>query len=360
MTCRDIENNLPAYLEDLLPPEEKDKVREHLVSCPSCNRALEDLQKTETLLQGLPEVEPPPWLKQKIMTQVREEARQEKGFFRKLFSPWQYKIPLQTIALLFLAVLAFQIYREEEPDLRKHGIDIALPQPAQEQGIEKKEKPSTVTAPPVRPREIPPSEGTQPREAAKPEAAKPAKDAVVALKKEFSAEPEKLSEVKREKALEMPLAKQEAPAGFKGDSDRISDSQFPAQRKSVGLASSEAAKPAESAPAPLSAPPSTGGRLRESKAKYAANAAPVRKMHDRNATAQEITALLKQFEAAKIERSVSGEQEVLTADLPSRQLKPFLQRLEAAHPGTGKNVFVGAFDSQKETVEIRIEIYKQP
>jgi hypothetical protein len=262
MTCRDIENNLPAYLEDLLPSEEKEKVRKHLASCPSCSKALEDLQKTETLLQGLQEVEPPPWLKQKIMAQVREEARQEKGFFRKLFSPWQYKIPLQTIALLFIAVLAFQIYREEEPDLRKHGIDIALPQPAQEQRIEKKEEFSTATAPPARPREIPPSGETQTREAVKPEAAKPAKDAGATMKKEFSAKPEKPEEVKREKAWEMPLAKQEAPAGFKGDSDRIGDSQFPAQRKSVDLAASESEKPRKSAPTPLSALPSSGGRLR--------------------------------------------------------------------------------------------------
>jgi len=146
MNCRDIENNLPAYLENLLSQEEKRKVREHLISCRRCSKTLEDLNQVEALLQDLDEVAPPPWLKQKIMARVREEAQPAKGFFRKLFSPLYFKIPLSTVALLLISVLAFYVYRGQEPELQKEGINIALPPPVQQQRIEKQEPPRTASS----------------------------------------------------------------------------------------------------------------------------------------------------------------------------------------------------------------------
>jgi len=60
MNCRDIEKNLPAYLEDLLSQEEKGMVREHLASCRKCSKSLEDFKSMDALLQNLKEVPPPP------------------------------------------------------------------------------------------------------------------------------------------------------------------------------------------------------------------------------------------------------------------------------------------------------------
>lgn len=38
--CKDIENNLSLYLDDVLSKEDKAAVDEHLRSCPQCAEAL--------------------------------------------------------------------------------------------------------------------------------------------------------------------------------------------------------------------------------------------------------------------------------------------------------------------------------
>lgn len=126
MTCREIEERLSAYLDDALPAEERRKVEEHLASCPSCARVLADLRKTVGLVRGLGEVEPPPWLKQKIMTRVREDAApKKKGILKTLFFPLHIKVPIQAFAMVLIAVLAFQVYRTGEPE--RQALDLPLP-----------------------------------------------------------------------------------------------------------------------------------------------------------------------------------------------------------------------------------------
>ncbi|MCX5818881.1 MAG: DUF2275 domain-containing protein, partial [Deltaproteobacteria bacterium] len=111
MTCNEIENRLPAYLEDLLSPEEKKSIAGHLASCPRCSRAFAGLKKAEQLVQGLGEVEPPPFFEQRIMSRVREEAGQKQGILRRLFYPLHIKVPIQALATLLVAVLAIYVYQ---------------------------------------------------------------------------------------------------------------------------------------------------------------------------------------------------------------------------------------------------------
>jgi hypothetical protein len=123
MTCNEIENRLPAYLENHLSPEEKNSIEGHLASCPHCNRAAEALRKAQGIVQDLTEVEPPPFFEQRIMSRVREEAAQKQGLLRKLFYPLYIKIPIQAFATLMVAVIAFSIYRTVMPELK----DLAPP-----------------------------------------------------------------------------------------------------------------------------------------------------------------------------------------------------------------------------------------
>ncbi|NPU84510.1 MAG: DUF2275 domain-containing protein [Syntrophaceae bacterium] len=125
MTCKEIEDRLSAFLDDALPPEERRQIEEHLSSCASCSRAVEDLRKTVGLVRDLEEVEPPPWLKQKIMTRVREEAAPKRGIFRTLFFPLHIKVPIQAFAMVLIAVLAFQVYKTSEPE--RQALDLPLP-----------------------------------------------------------------------------------------------------------------------------------------------------------------------------------------------------------------------------------------
>jgi len=117
---------LPLYVDDSLSGEDKKAVEDHLQTCPECAKALAQLQTTKTFVNDLDEVEPPLWFKQKIMAQVRREE-EKKSFVRKLFYPWRIKIPVQVFATVFIAVLAFYIYRAGEEQIKEV---VSLPAPA--------------------------------------------------------------------------------------------------------------------------------------------------------------------------------------------------------------------------------------
>ncbi|ABC75894.1 anti-sigma factor [Syntrophus aciditrophicus] len=383
MTCRDIEQNLPAYLEDLLPEEEKDLIREHLASCRKCGKALEDLQRMELLLQNLEEVTPPPWLKQKILAQVKEGVHAEKGFFKKLFNPVYFKIPLQTVALLVITVLAFYLYRGEGPELKKEGVDIVPPAailqqqqssekrepfrmaPAQSastqmESLEKSDKSVAAPSRYTRREPAPPPQKSPLREEIRPESvqpAQPADGAVVALKKEFPPEAEEWE--KREKRKEKRLAGDQDSAKPGLQEHKIDEAQLKAQPHEFSVASRSMERDVEGgATFPLrQSAPSTGIGNRDSKAESAAT--ETAQVRDRHKKVEEIRILLRQYDAQKIESSVSGEKEILTAILPSRQVKTFLQKLEA-RDDTGTSVSVGTADAKQGTVEIRIEILRKP
>jgi hypothetical protein len=110
MNCKDIENILSLYEDDLLSDAEKQAVEQHLKSCSKCAKAFAQLQKTGSLVDGLAEVEPPPWFKQKIMSRVREEAA-KKSLAQKWLYPLRIRIPIQIMATIVVAVFAVYIYR---------------------------------------------------------------------------------------------------------------------------------------------------------------------------------------------------------------------------------------------------------
>jgi RNase H-fold protein (predicted Holliday junction resolvase) len=117
MNCKDIENILPLYPDDLFSAAEKQAVEEHLKVCPKCCKELGYLQQTAKMAHDLKEVDPPPWFKQKIMAKVHEAAYQ-KSFLHKWFYPLRIKIPVQIVATVVITVLAVYIYRAGEQEMR--------------------------------------------------------------------------------------------------------------------------------------------------------------------------------------------------------------------------------------------------
>lgn len=109
---------LSEYIDGAVTPGKRAAIEEHLASCPECSLAREELQKTLQHLRDLEDVEAPPWLSQKIMATVREEAEQKSGLLRKLFFPLRIKLPLQAVAVLFLAVTAFYVSQSIQPKMR--------------------------------------------------------------------------------------------------------------------------------------------------------------------------------------------------------------------------------------------------
>jgi hypothetical protein len=119
MICNDINNLLPAYLEDILSPEDKKCVEEHLRTCSLCRRNVVHLKKTDDLLHTLEEVEPPPFFEQRIMAAIREENRRKHGILHKFFFPLHIKIPIQALATILITVLAFYVYQKSGPEMKQ-------------------------------------------------------------------------------------------------------------------------------------------------------------------------------------------------------------------------------------------------
>jgi len=110
-----IRHKLSEYIDGSVTAEEKAEIEQHLKTCPICSDSLRELEKTVEHIRTIEEVEPPAWLIRKTMAKVRSEAEQKQGFFHRLFFPLHIKLPLQAVAILFLSITAFYVYRNIQP-----------------------------------------------------------------------------------------------------------------------------------------------------------------------------------------------------------------------------------------------------
>jgi predicted integral membrane protein DUF2275/putative zinc finger protein len=115
MDHNDIRHKLSDYLDGSVAPAEISEIEEHLQACRTCSDALHELQKTVEHIKSVEEVEPPTWMTQKIMANVRAAEEEREGLFRRLFHPLSVKLPIQAVAVLFLAVTAYYIYQNMHP-----------------------------------------------------------------------------------------------------------------------------------------------------------------------------------------------------------------------------------------------------
>jgi anti-sigma-K factor RskA len=76
MRCAEIHPSLAAFVLGGLEPEEAAEVKRHLASCSDCRRELEELRKVNRALDAAPPpADPPSYLKDEILSQVRAEER---------------------------------------------------------------------------------------------------------------------------------------------------------------------------------------------------------------------------------------------------------------------------------------------
>jgi len=115
MECSKVRERLAAYLEGAVSAEEGLVIGNHLSSCGECRTAMKDLEKTKAILSSLNEVEAPPWLTEKVMARVREEAEEKGGILRWLFYPLRVKIPIEAVAILLVASLVAYVYKANAP-----------------------------------------------------------------------------------------------------------------------------------------------------------------------------------------------------------------------------------------------------
>lgn len=115
MNHNDIRHKLSEYIDNALSAGEKAELKAHLKTCVECSDALLELQKTVTQVRQIEEVEPPAWMTQKIMAKVRAEAEVKQSWYQRFFFPLAAKLPIQAVAVLFLAVTAYYVYQNINP-----------------------------------------------------------------------------------------------------------------------------------------------------------------------------------------------------------------------------------------------------
>jgi hypothetical protein len=118
MECNDIRKILSAYIEGLVSADEKISIEKHLGPCDKCQKYLADLKSTMELVSNLEEIEPPPWLTQRVMARIRSDHESRRGILQKLLYPLYVKIPLAAIATIAIALTTIYIFKTNHPDVR--------------------------------------------------------------------------------------------------------------------------------------------------------------------------------------------------------------------------------------------------
>ncbi len=109
MDCHEFEELASAYVLGAVTPEEHEAAARHLAGCSNCQHLLRELQSVTDLLPlAVPEVEPPPHMKTRVLAAIRADSpplpaqqrsvRQEPR--RSWWNFWETRLVL-TCALLF-------------------------------------------------------------------------------------------------------------------------------------------------------------------------------------------------------------------------------------------------------------------
>jgi len=120
MNCREVRQELSAYIDGAIPEAMSAEISEHLKGCSECRAALEELRLTVSEIKSLDAVEPPDLLVVRVMARVTEEQRQRqkpeqrqhKGLFQRLFPQVRFAIPLTAVATVLVAAVTLYLFRD--------------------------------------------------------------------------------------------------------------------------------------------------------------------------------------------------------------------------------------------------------
>jgi anti-sigma factor RsiW len=118
MICEEFQEELSAWVDGELTPDERIRLSAHLETCAACSNALHTLKLTSLLMRGLETPEAPARVTDAAMRLVREgtQSRTESTivrFRRVCFEPLWPKLGWEGMGLAAALVLAAVVYRGE-------------------------------------------------------------------------------------------------------------------------------------------------------------------------------------------------------------------------------------------------------
>jgi hypothetical protein len=346
MNCKDVENNLPLYEDNLLSGAEKQAVEQHLKSCSKCAKAFAQLQKTGRLIEGLTEVEPPPWFKQKIMSRVREEA-EKKSLAQKWFYPLRIKIPIQIMVAIVIAFFAVYIYRSGDEQM-KFVMPPTSPKPVMET---KKDLSSAQTAKlsgadkTVMKKKVYVPEGAQNEKIVTQDLSAGSSVAKTrGLKKSISAGNERARAMDMAKTVKGDAAVDRKDTYFATLPEKQTEQAKVASPSSVGLERKKEGYVLGDSMKQSEAP---AKQIIMSKAVFSLRVA------NTNAAVGEVEKILKKYEAKKILKQTPNGKVFLTAEIKAQKMNDFVAQLKTIGRVEGKDT---SEDSVEGDIRVVIDI----
>jgi len=332
MECMKIQEKLSEYIDDILSPQEKVTMDEHLKSCGECATALADLKRTVERMKNLESPEPPAWMTQKIMARVRAEAQPSKGLFQRLFLPLYIKLPVGAIATVAIALTTLYIFRTIEPEIKlaKAPTEEATPQISSREDHSPQKGIEAEKALPISP------EGRFDEKKLMPP--KPAEQPVPSRRFKF-AEGEVSAPKAPEPMKQAELSQEQRAAALASGKD--------VSAPSVGALTKEEAK-SEAAPAA----PKLKAMAEERKESIGVTV----HVKDVGSAQKETERHISELGGKVVKKESYENKYVLTAEIDSGKLKGFLERLKSVGRVEEKDI---DFEGAKGEVGIRIEIAKK-
>lgn len=241
MKCNEVRDLFSSLFEGNLIPAEEEKAREHLASCPDCQKEWEQFKRTIQWLHTVEEEEVPEGFLSEIQKKREERKGKERGegawFFRSV------KIPIQAAAMVIILLVALYLTKMTPFDVQQEKAvpkaEVSYSAREKKESIFKKgEEPKGPLPPPVTYRNDYVSEAKAPVSDEK-------KDANVEIAqrvKEKDIEPPAppTSPLKEEMAAGKPsrpmeMARVEAPPSLelKRESDQVGKAMKPLAKKSI-------------------------------------------------------------------------------------------------------------------------------
>ncbi len=315
--CSKFRERLSAYIDRELGPDEARQMEEHLSACAQCSGALEDIKKTIAHLEGLEQMEPPPWLAQKVMARIKEEGigAERKKFFAGLFSlkPLYVKAPLGALATAMVAITIYFYFQSIIPEIQYRQSESSSPT------SEPTTQPGKAAQPQASPKKIIAKKKTESSRIAEPPmtSERPLEDyKIQALPKE---------EMRAEAGNEAPASAPAAPHGrrYEERERTFRATEYDSAQRQGGSARGKAMSGA------VEAPPSKTARLPLA----AKSAASFHMVAGNPADAgRQVSDIITRLGGGNIMIDYAGEKTILKAELNAARLREFFVELGKIGP----------------------------
>ncbi len=79
LTCKQLLNELNAYLDETTSPEERERLQQHINECPNCWVVVDTTQKTLRVYKGQEPLAVPPDVSERLMAALQRKMAEKRG-----------------------------------------------------------------------------------------------------------------------------------------------------------------------------------------------------------------------------------------------------------------------------------------